>query len=157
MTDMVHRPAVHPVVAAIVAALRADVATQALLHERPVAPVGTAKRVYAIGAVPAALTGRWVEVGGPSEAWSPTFMRGGSRVGLLVHLWYTPIDGDDISATTVYRLWGVVAPALSPKLVLAAPHLMLAGTPSLIDVGRDADNVSWHGIVRYDAITQDRT
>lgn len=151
---IVRRPALHPVVVAVVDALSADVNVQSYLHERPVEAV---QRVFAVGAVPPEFVGRWIEVGNPGEGWDVRFMRGGSRISLLVHLWHSPVEGDDISQAVVDLLWAFVAPALSVPLALSAPHAMLAGVATLIDVGRDADNRSWHGIVRYEAKTRDTT
>jgi hypothetical protein len=154
VTTLTHESALNPATVAVVGALRADVPVQTWLHERPVAPVGTAKRVYAVGAAPSQLAGRRIDVGNPSEGWDVRFMRGGSRLTMLLHLWHTPVEFDDVSQTVTAKLWAFVAVALSPRLVLVAPHVMLAGVPTLVDIARDPDGRTWHGVVRYEARTK---
>jgi len=147
--------ALSPLFVALVAALRADVGLQTHLYAPGVPdPVGDpAGRIYDEGAVPAELVGRWVALGEPGESWAHTFMRPGSTLSLVVHLWHTPVAGDDVGKAVSLDTWAQVARVLGAPLTLGG-HIMLVGVPVLVGIAKDTDGQSWHGIVQYDARTQ---
>lgn len=154
MSAPVYESALTRLVEAVVAALKDDDALQAHLHT---ATEGRAPdaflRVYDEGNVPPDLTGRWVALGGPRERWARSHgrLRGGSVAGLLVHLWHTPVTGEDIGRAATYVTWAHVARVLTAKLALGDGFTMLYGTAEIIDVAKDSDRRSWHGIVRYES------
>lgn len=154
MAVSVYESALGNVVAAVVAALRADAGLQAHLHTNPAGRAPDAfARVYDEGNVPPDLQGRWITLGGPREQWARSIgrLRGGSVVGVLVHLWHNPAPGDDIGRGISYGTWAHVARTITAKLALAGGFTMMYGAPELVDIFKDTDGRSWHGTARYQA------
>jgi hypothetical protein len=143
---------------ALVATLRDPTkAVRPWLHENPAGGPALAAdsfaRVYGARSVPAELRGRWIVVDNIGEQWARAFMRSGSAVRVTLHLWHTPVEGDDTGNAVTLETWARVASVLSARIPLGG-HWLMSGTPSLVDVVPDTDGESWHGVVRYDALTR---
>lgn len=145
----------NPLLVALVDALRTHAGLQTILHTNTgtSAPPNAEGRVFDESSVPAGLVGRWVTIGDTSEAWAKVFMGGSSTLVVMLHVWHTPVEGEDVGKATALDVWGALALALGGTLTLS-PTLEARGAPVLVGMVKDADGQSWHGPVRYEVRTR---
>jgi hypothetical protein len=128
-------------------------AVAALDASSALATVAGAAPVYN-GLAPATRA-RWITVGTPSDGAAGGLLRGvmqgkPAAVSLTFHLW----DRDPATAGTtmgVLRMWGPVRDALDEVPLTLAGYGLTYGTARLVSAAPDADGVTMHGVVRYDA------
>jgi uncharacterized protein DUF3168 len=114
--------------------------------------VGT--RVYDLHA-PADAAYPYITLGSAGEASVDSFGGDGSAPSRTLHIW-TRLEGKRASTRQCYAIWGHVRRLLEGPMTMTGHKLVTAGV-RLVDVlvdPDDADHLTVHGLVRYDATTE---